>query len=259
MLNRSKRYKYVPTVKMIVDNGIGIANANKVIEDYIKVGEGITGNMRGGGFLKAEHRVLDVGCGLGRLARPLVGFLLGEYHGIDTNKSSINWCKENFQDVSNFYFYFSDVYSTSYNTSSVLNAQEYTFPFSDACFDFVWSTSLFTHMLIDQFARYISEMSRVMVSGAHCWNTYLLLDHFADEAAAKLDGSTRWCLPYRVDGGRVRSLDDTASQVALDEERVVKLHLKAGLEIVDIRYGPWSGRTTNVRAGGQDVIIARKI
>jgi hypothetical protein len=113
-------------------------------------------------------------------------------------------------------------------------------------------------MLISGVANYLKQMSRVMVPGAACWNTFLLLDDFAESAAAASDGTTRWHMPHRVDGGRVRDRDDWASQVALDIDRVKAAYDAADLQIIDIRYGPWSGRKENIRAGGQDVVIARK-
>lgn len=248
----------VPPADLIVENAIGIDQGDKITDDFIKIGEGIIGNMRLAGYLKSDHNVLDVGCGLGRLARPLVGFLQGEYHGVDACRSSIDWCRENYSFVPNFHFHPVDVYSTTYNKTAGINASKYKFPFQDDYFDFQWSTSLFTHMLINEFENYIFEMARVIKPGAHCWNTFLLLDSFAEAAAAKLNDRSRWYLPVRVEGGRVRSVEDTALQVALDEERVLSLYRKAGLEVVEVRYGPWSGRTENVRAGGQDVVIARK-
>ena len=113
-------------------------------------------------------------------------------------------------------------------------------------------------MLIHQVDNYIGQMARVMRSGAHCWNTYLILDQVALELIDKLDGSKRWYMPHSIEGGRVRDINNPESQIALYEDQVREIHEKHGLEITDIRYGPWSGRTEDVRAGGQDVIIARK-
>lgn len=250
---------YIPTAEMIVSHGIGIDDGKKIIEDFVKIGNGITQNMRAADLFRPDSAVLDVGCGLGRLARPLVDFLSsGEYHGIDIEKSSVDWCTQAYSCVENFHFHYADVYSSTYNTSAQGTDAAYRFPFAEDLFDFVWSTSLFTHMKVNGVDNYLHEMSRVMKPGAHCWNTFLLLDEFAEDAAKLADGSTRWYMPHRIEGGRVRDLDDWASQVALDQDRIEAIHDSAGLEIIDIRYGPWSGRTSNVRAGGQDVVIARK-
>lgn len=113
-------------------------------------------------------------------------------------------------------------------------------------------------MLIDEVENYIGEMARVLKPGAYCWNTYLLPDDVATELVKNLDGKTRWHLPYPIEGGMVRDPANPEAQIALYQDRILSMHEKNGLEIVDIRYGPWSGRLDNVRAGGQDIIIARK-
>src|SRR5690348_9362847 len=47
--------------------------------------------------LQPDHSVLDLGCGIGRLALPLTQYLSeqGYYRGIDINLSGIAWAHEN--------------------------------------------------------------------------------------------------------------------------------------------------------------------
>jgi SAM-dependent methyltransferase len=251
----------VPPAELIVENGIGCDDYQRIASQFCTIGNGITSNMINAGLIKPEHDVLDVGCGLGRLARPLVDYLSrGSYKGLDTTESSVDWCQQAYADVSNFEFIFADVFSNDYNTGATLKAADYRFPFADTSFDFVWSTSLFTHLVLADFQNYIQEMSRVMRPGATCWNTYLLLDKVALVNLEHLNQqNTRHKLPFEVEGGRVRSLDNPEAQIGLYEDIVFETHEACGLEIIDTRYGPWSGRTENVRAGGQDVVIARKL
>lgn len=49
--------------------------------------------------------------------------------------------------------------------------------------NFIWSTSLFTHMRINQVDSYLSEMSRVLKSGAKIWNSYFILDEVSEPLA----------------------------------------------------------------------------
>ncbi len=251
----------IPPEALIVENGIGCDDYQKIASQFKQVGDGVTKNMMNAGLLKPSHRVLDVGCGLGRLSRPLTDFLVdGSYVGLDATQTSIDWCKDAYDDVDNFEFIFADVFSNDYNVGAQLKASDYKFPLGDNQFDFVWSTSLFTHLVFEDFDNYIKEMSRVMKPGAKCWNTYLLLDAVALKLIETLNSkNTRHKLPYEVQGGRVRDLDNPESQIALYEEMVLETHEKHGLLVNDIRYGPWSGRRHNVRAGGQDVIIATKL
>ena len=46
------------------------------------------------GGLKPEHRVLDIGSGIGRVAIPLTEYLneKGSYEGFDVVELGVNWC-----------------------------------------------------------------------------------------------------------------------------------------------------------------------
>jgi SAM-dependent methyltransferase len=63
--------------------------------------------------LKPHERVLDVGCGTGRMARPMTEYLKsGSYDGIDIVGPSIEWCQETFTPLyPNFHFHFTDIYN----------------------------------------------------------------------------------------------------------------------------------------------------
>src|SRR2546422_9974162 len=57
--------------------------------------------------LQPHHRVLDLGCGVGRVAVALAGYLgaRGSYGGIDVHKGSIRICQDNIrQKLGNFQF-----------------------------------------------------------------------------------------------------------------------------------------------------------
>jgi len=50
--------------------------------------------------LSPDMRVLDVGCGQGRMARPLIGFFdQGDYTGFDIVKPGIEWCQHQYADL----------------------------------------------------------------------------------------------------------------------------------------------------------------
>jgi SAM-dependent methyltransferase len=102
--------------------------------DFIKIGEEFAGYFIEMGMLKPNEKVLDVGCGIGRMALPLTKYMnrRGEYWGFDIVKEGIDWCTERYTPrFPNFHFLFSNVYNQHYNPGGKQRGSEYVFPFTD--------------------------------------------------------------------------------------------------------------------------------
>jgi ubiquinone/menaquinone biosynthesis C-methylase UbiE len=254
-------YRLMPPKDLIVENGIGASGQKDVHEEFHEIGYGLIAEMVRDGFIKPGHSVLDVGCGLGRLARALAlgdTFGDGRYYGIDIVKSSIDWCTENYADFSNFRFIFADLFSSYYNKTATDLAENYSFPLESGTIDFIWSTSLFTHMAIEAVDNYLKEMSRVLKPNGSMWNSYLLLDSVSYPLVREIHPKRpNFTLTNPVDGGLTARLDDPEALIGLDTGRIRQLHEKHSLKIFEIRNGPWSGREDDLRASYQDVIIAK--
>ena len=70
------------------------------------------------GNLKSNETVLDVGCGIGRMAVPLMNYFSddGNYYGFDLFNKGITWCKNNISTRrNNFHFEHVDIYNQFYN------------------------------------------------------------------------------------------------------------------------------------------------
>ena len=127
--------------------------------------------------LQPHHRVLDLGCGVGRFAVALAGYLdeRGSYVGVDIHKRSIRLCRKYVgRKLDNFKF----------KRVRPLDAAEFRFPFSAASFDFVFSNSLFTHLLPEVAENYLTEIGRLLRPGGRTLNTLFLLN---PESLALLD------------------------------------------------------------------------
>ena len=114
--------------------------------------------------LVSTSQVLEIGCGCGRTAIALAADLDdARYTGVDIEKVSLNACRENrYLAQKTFNFDHLDVQNDVYNPNGGASARYYNFPFSDAQFDIIFLTSVFTHMLSDDVANYIKEISRML-------------------------------------------------------------------------------------------------
>lgn len=261
MLNaggRRSTRNFVPPIELIAENNIGIHDKENVLDEYKRIGTSIAKMLKTRTGLRPESDVLDVGCGTGRVAMHLTEYLTtGSYTGIDVVKSSVEWCQDVFRDFPNFRFIHANLYSKFYNPDASLTAEEYRFPFDDESFDVIWSSSLFTHMLMPAVDNYLEEMARVAKPGGKIWNSYLLLDEVSEPLVLgpRKDGRR---MQHEVEGGRVGYKEKPEHVVGLYKDRILSLHEKYGLEIIELQLSNWSGGRPDTKYRGQDVIIARK-
>lgn len=204
-----------------------------------------------------SHRVLDAGCGIGRMAIPLTEVLRseGSYEGFDVVKSATEWCSQNITPkYPNFRFQHSDVISQHYNSNGQFKASEYQFPFRAAEFDLVLLTSVFTHLLPEDMRNYLGEIARVLKPGGRCVITYFLLNDESREFISA--GLSKLPFTHAVsDFCATSKPDDPERAIAFDESHVRDLFGKCDLTICEpIQYGSWCGRQPAPRY--QDVVQA---
>lgn len=115
-------------------------------------------------FLPENPKILDLGCGCGKLARFLYLNPLIQYIGIDIYLPSIEWCKQAFDSLNDNRFRFEhfDGHSTVWNPNGKIQTVEYIFPLENNTINFVIGASLFTHTLEDECKHYLSEINRVL-------------------------------------------------------------------------------------------------
>lgn len=210
------------------------------------------------GRLQPHHRVLDVGCGIGRMAVPLTGYLSpdGEYWGFDPVEQGIEWCRAHISSrFPNFHFYVAEVWSKSYNRRGRVLARDYVFQHDTGTFDFAFATSVFTHMVPPDVENYLTNIARVLKPGGTCFATYYLLNAATRQAAAAAD------FRYPADdGGACMAVSKVEFEkaVAYDERYIRDLHARCGLVIEEpIRFGRWA--TPGGGPAFQDIVLARKL
>lgn len=127
--------------------------------------------------------MLDVGCGIGRMARVLVPVL---------RPPGVSWCQAHYRDTpSPFRFQHADVRNALYNPQGALVARGYRFPYAENSFDLVIATSVFTHLLPDAAERYLAEAARVLTPGGRLFTTWFLVGDSAPPPAPERFRFTR--------------------------------------------------------------------
>jgi SAM-dependent methyltransferase len=209
--------------------------------------------------LTPDEAVLEPGCGAGRIAEPLSRYLspTGSYDGFDVVPKTIEWCEKNIASKHpNFHFRHVDVFNRAYNPKGRLKPQEFEFPYPDQAFDFVFLTSVFTHMLPPELRRYLSEIRRVLRPGGRCLMTFFLLNEKSLDSVRA--GRAKRRFTHEGDGYFYDVPGNPEAAVAYPEEDLLGFLERAGYELhVPIRYGRWTGRLDR-RAVGQDIVVVKR-
>jgi len=243
---RGKRRDLVPPRRL---NFVGDGDFEKTGDEFLSY------FIRFGG-LQPSYSVLDVGCGIGRMARPLTGYLSGgRYEGIDIVPVGIRWCQKNITPrYPNFHFTLADIRNTEYNPMGKVAASEYRFPYADGSFDFAFLTSVFTHLITAEAERYMAELSRVLRPGGTCVATFFLLNEESKRAVGA--GRSSLLFRYALDGCWTTNQQIPESAIAYDELTIKEKMEKNRFSIQSIHHGNWSGRSDYLSY--QDMVTLRK-
>ncbi|HEV7767393.1 MAG TPA: class I SAM-dependent methyltransferase [Thermoanaerobaculia bacterium] len=206
--------------------------------DYRKRGKELVALLMRNG-LEPDHRVLDIGSGIGRVAFALKDVLSpnGSYDGFDIDARAVRWCVENITPRNpRFRFTHADA-----------KAIEYRFPATDASFDFAFATSVFTHLSMDESLHYFREAHRVLRPGGILVATVFMWD------------GTPSTFEFPVDHGdhRLKDANDARRGIAFLDRSLDTLLPSRDWSDVRIERGGWQrGGTFSVLT--QDVITARR-
>jgi SAM-dependent methyltransferase len=126
------------------------------VSNFLRAGEVISENMRQAipasmDLFVPNSRILDFGCGCGRVVYFLKRALQGNFFGTDIDAEAIDWCASNMEEVATF----------------SVNGAWPPIDFPDAYFDLICSVSIFTHLPKDMQLAWLKDLSRVMKPGAY--------------------------------------------------------------------------------------------
>lgn len=182
--------------------------------------------------LRPEERVLDIGCGVGRMARPLAGWLAseGSYDGFDLVGEALDWCRDRYP-ADRFRFARLDVHNARYHPGGSAPAERARFPYPDGAFDFAFAASVFTHLLPGAVERYLAETARVLRPGGRALLTFFL----AEEPA--------WRLRHPLGAALVADPALPEEAIGYPEAWVRERIAAAGLALREpVHHGAWTGR-----------------
>ena len=207
--------------------------------------------------MESSHSILDIGCGCGRTAFPLLAFLnpSTKYYGGDVDRAMVKWCTKNITTSHpNSAFFHIEAYNSFYNPDFKNSASAYTFPIPEASINRVIMVSVFTHMLPDDIQNYLREIARMLMPDG------IALISFFITNPQRLEGPQgsviRSKFPFDKGAWRVASEKYPELDISFDQEFVNQMIHAAGLEYQQpILWGKWTGEAG---FSGHDFVALRR-
>ena len=250
----------VPPLDLMRQEGID------VLEEWFRWGEEWSMLLRIYGHVTHSSSVLEIGCGLGRIAFPLRYILSadGSYEGFEICQNKVVFLERTFHRAySNFRFVWANIHNTYYNPQGQITSTDYRFPYPAATFDIVYAASVFTHMLPDATAHYFRESARVLKPGGCAVFSFFLLDKYRPGQPRPL-GFARPAFnfdhPYGTYGDMFAIVvpDNPEQMTAYRFQLLERFTADAQLSLAQAPVpGFWSGATATW-VGAQDLLVLLK-
>jgi len=224
--------------------------------DFIKIGQQLLNRMIRFVDVKPDDTVLDVGCGIGRLAVPLTDYLSknGAYYGFDIVKQGIDWCNKHIaKKYPNFHFLHTPLKNDLYNLETDIESHYFIFPYENNLFNAIVLNSVFTHMVADDVANYLKQIHRVLAENGKGMASFFILNDASKENISQ--GKTDFIFPYPYKNCFLMDNKVKEANVAYDETILLEMFRQANLKIEHIHYGEWSKGTIINDFDFQDIII----
>jgi SAM-dependent methyltransferase len=220
--------------------------------DFVAVGAQLARHLTDHAGLRPGDRVLDIGCGNGRVAEQLSPLLAaggGSYVGFDLSLAGIRACRRRFVGRPNMAFEHLDVWNGEYNAAGKMAETEVVFPAADASVDLAFATSVFTHMRMPGMRRYLAEAARVLTPGGRLAFTAFAL-------TPGRDGSEVFVFQPFDETSMI--IDPRSPERAIGHRRaaIEAAVAAAGLKLMACHNGLWAQPSDY--DGGQDLFVAVK-
>lgn len=170
--------------------------------------------------LRKSSRVLDLGCGPGRLLiglRAELGRVAG-YTGVDVSRSAIDWATSHLREPW-AEFRHVDIANERYNPEG---QDSVVLPLPTGAYEVVALFSVFSHMLLADVVAHLVELERVMAAGGRIYLTAFVEDGVPDEE----ENPPGYLMDWK---GRVHA-------VRFNRETFERCVLEAGLQVTTFLY-----------------------
>ena len=224
--------------------------------NYRSTGQHAVELLRAHADLDPCDRVLDIGCGNGRVTRPLVEALSTQagYVGFDVSRAAIRYCRRRFgKERPDFEFHHLDIRNGVYNPGGSVAETQTRFPCADGAITLAFAVSVFTHLPLETIRRYLQETRRVLAPGGRAAFTAFVLTPETRDWIAQ----GRSPLPFKGWREGAMAVDPhwPENAVAYDEPVLREAVEAAGLTLDRVLVGTW--RPAPTYGGSQDMLIVR--
>lgn len=241
-------------------------------DNFIEIGVDIVRSLIKDAGLHPHQRVLEIGCGVGRVAIPLTQWIEppGEYWGLDVVSKAIDWCKENISThYENFRFHHIDVFNEYYNPSGRLKLKNLDFSFLGPEFQVVFLSSVFTHLVEKDALFYLDLAKSLLSQGGILWCTWFVVDQETRRSIESGKTSLKFDLQqgpdFYLSEGPSSSLKrmlpfqkkKSTAAVAYEMAFVADQLERREFDVLTCSRGTWCERRSEY-GGYQDLIVARR-
>jgi SAM-dependent methyltransferase len=229
-------------------------------QEFLEVGDESVADLRGTTGLGNDERILDIGCGYGRLAHALLrdGTFEGTYLGVDILRKPIEWCQAELapRSAGRAQFRQIDVANARYNPSGNTLGHLAELGVDPGGFDVVVLISVLTHMDPPTVARYLAEAARALAPGGRVFITAFLLDE--SWRKCNEDGLSPILMTHELTPFcRYTDAEDPLAAIGYEPDWLAARAADAGLELSSpSRLGGWCGRPDGI--GHLDVMALRR-
>ena len=174
---------------------IRIGVENRIINNHIhflEMGSSFWLSFFSHQYCTYKSDVVELGCGCGRIAYPLLGnWFEGTYLGVDIDREMIEYCQRRFPNE-RFRFVLSPHKSKTYSADGFsLNSERGSdlLVAEASSKDFVYSVSLYSHLLEKEVSEYLCETYRMLRTNGYMYMTFFCLEH--------VELGRRWTFTHR--------------------------------------------------------------